>query len=269
MTTAEGPVSGGKWGSSAPRPRSESGIYTAVAVEQSSLENAQGESCSGHVRDQHEPSGSRHRTGAGSTRSKENKPTFKGTASEAGIVTVKVFKGTEAKGEEVAKLSTTGQRKAEWTVSVPGTLADGKYTVQATEPSGDRERAGVQRSRPVRSLHESADGDDGRTGGAFEGKQTHLQRDGREPGEVTVHVFKGKEAKGTEATKFTATVGSKGEWSVSPADGARGRNLHRGCDRAERDRERTEAKANRGYVHRLHGTADREDHPGCGKTLEA
>ena len=33
-------------------------------------------------------------------RSNVNKPTFKGTASEPGPVTVHVFKGSEAKGEE-------------------------------------------------------------------------------------------------------------------------------------------------------------------------
>ena len=47
-------------------------------------------------------------------------------------------------------------------------------------------------------------------------RTTQVQGHGQRTGQVTVRVFKGKEAKGTEAAKLTATVG-QGKWSVPPA----------------------------------------------------
>ncbi len=214
VASAEGPVSGGKWGAISSSTPLTNGIYTAVAVEQSSLENAAGESAPiTFVVNTNPPEVAIEPPPP--TRSKENKPTFKGTASEAGTVTVKVYKGTEAKGEEAAKLSAT-VTEGKWTASVTGTLPDGKYTVQATESSAIGNGPGssaadqfeVFTSPPTVTLDELA-------ARSKENKPT-FKGTASEPGQVTVHVYKGKEAKGTEAVKLTATVGAKGEWAVSP-----------------------------------------------------
>ena len=212
VATAEGPVSGDKWGAVSSSTTLTSGTYTAVAVEQSSLENAAGESAPvTFVINTNPPEVT---VEAPPARSKESKPTFKGTASEAGTVTVKVFKGTEAKGEEAAKLSATVV-EGKWTASVTGTLLDGKYTVQATEPSAIGNGPGSSAAdqfevftKPPTVTMEAPKERSNESKPTFKGTAS-------EPGQVTVHVFNGKEAKGTE-TKLTATVGSKGEWSVAP-----------------------------------------------------
>ncbi len=102
VATAEGAVSSEKWGPVSSSTVLPSGTYTAVAVEQSSLGNAPGESAPvTFVVNTKPPEVAIEPPPP--ARSKENKPTFKGTASEAGTVTVHVYKGTEAKGEEAAK----------------------------------------------------------------------------------------------------------------------------------------------------------------------
>ncbi len=215
VATAEGPVSGGKWGAVSSSTTLTSGTYTAVAVEQSSLENAAGESAPvTFVINTSPPEVAIEPPPP--TRSNVSKPTFKGTASEAGTVTVHVYKGSEAKGEEAAKLTAT-VAEGKWTASVTGTLPDGKYTVQATEPSAIGNGPGssaadhfeVFTSPPTVTMEALKERSN-------ESKPT-FKGTASEPGVVTVHIYKGKEAKGTEATKLTATVGSKGEWSVSPA----------------------------------------------------
>ena len=215
VASAEGPVSGGKWGAISSTTTLTSGTYTAVAVEQSSLENAAGESTPvTFVINTLPPVVT---VEAPPARSKENKPTFKGTASEAGTVMVHVYKGSEAKGEEAAKPTAT-VTEGKWSASVPSTLPDGKYTLQATELSALGNGTGkseppatfeVFTKPPTVTMEELA-------ARSKENKPT-FKGTASEPGPVTVHVYKGKEAKGTEAAKLTATVGAKGEWSVSPA----------------------------------------------------
>ena len=216
VATAEAAVSGGKWGPISSSTGLTSGTYTAVAVEQSSLENAPGESAP--VTFVVNTSPPEVTIEAPLTRSNENKPAFKGTASEAGTVTVHVYKGTEAKGEEAAKLSAT-VAEGKWTASVTGVLADGKYTVQATEPSAIGNGTGSSAAdtfevftKPPTVTMEALKERSNESKPTFKGTAS-------EAGVVTVHVFKGKEAKGTEAASLKATVGPKGEWAVAPATG--------------------------------------------------
>ena len=158
VATAEGSVSGKKWGPASSSTTLSSGTYTAVAEEESSLGNATGQS--GAVTFIVNTSPPEVTIEAPSSRSKNNQPTFKGTASEAGTVTVHVYKGSEAKGEEAAKLTAT-------------VSAEGKWTVGVRAPSGrplhgagngaerHRKRAGGEQSGLLRSLHGAADRDDG------------------------------------------------------------------------------------------------------------
>ena len=244
VATAEGPVSSEKWGPVSSSTVLTSGTYTAVAIEQSSLGNAPGRKRSGHVRGQHRNRRKSTIEPPPPARSKDNKPTFKGTASEAGTVTVHVYKGTEAKGEEAAKLTAT----------VVGRQMDGERDGHACgrqihgpgdRAERDRERAGVERSRPVRSLHETADGDDGSAGGTVERKQTDLQRHGQRTGPGDGPRLQGQRSERHRSAEIDSDGGGQRRMVGLAGVGAAGRNLHGGRDRAERDRQRTKAKANR------------------------
>ena len=78
----------------------------------------------------------------------DNTPAFSGTASDPKEeVTVQVFKGPEAKGEEVAK-GKTKVSGGNWSVAPLGTaLKDGKYTAIASQPSSLKNPTGA--SAPV------------------------------------------------------------------------------------------------------------------------
>ncbi len=85
------------------------------------------------------------------TRSNKNEPKFKGTASEAGIVTVRVFKGKEAKGTEAAKLTATVGAKGEWSVTQTTPLPDETYTAIASEPSAIGNEEGKSEPQHLRT----------------------------------------------------------------------------------------------------------------------
>ena len=203
-----------KWGPVSSSPALLTGTYTAVAEEASSLGNATGKSSTVTFVVNTEPPVVT--VEAPPARSKESKPTFKGTASEAGQVTVHVYKGSKAEGEEAAKLSATVS-EGKWSVGVASTLPDGIYTVQATEPSAIGNGPGASTAdtfeiftKPPTVTMEAPATRSKENKPTFKGTAS-------EPGQVTVRVFKGKEAKGTEAANLKATVGAKGEWSVAPA----------------------------------------------------
>jgi len=68
-------------------------------------------------------------------RSNEAEPTFSGTASEPGTVTVHIHEGTGNGGPVVASLMATVSETGEWSVTDSSGLADGPYTAVAIEPS--------------------------------------------------------------------------------------------------------------------------------------
>jgi hypothetical protein len=158
VATAEATVTGGKWGPVSSSTVLGSGEYTAQASEPSSLGNAGGKS---------EPRTFVINTNppivtleALAPRSNVTKPTFKGTASELGQVTVHVFKGTEPKGEEAVTLKATVNGENKWSVTATNELPDGKYTAVATEPSAIKNPEGKSEPRGrVRNLHQTTEGD--------------------------------------------------------------------------------------------------------------
>ncbi len=133
-------------------------------------------------------------------------------------MTVHIYEGTGTAGKEVESLTATVSGEHKWHVTVTTALADGKYTAQATEPSSIGNATGKSEppqtfevfTKPPTVTMEALPERSNENEPKFKGTAS-------EPGTVTVRVFKGKEAKGTEAAKLTATVGAKGEWSVTQA----------------------------------------------------
>ena len=154
------------------------GKYTAVAVEPSSIENASGESKAVQFEIVTRPPTVTME--ALIPRSKENTPTFKGTASEPGQVTVHVYKGKEDKGTEAAKLQATVGPKGEWSVPTTTALPDETYTAVATEPSAIGNAQGESALGHVRNLHETSDSRNHEwTVGALEQEPTVVRREGQ------------------------------------------------------------------------------------------
>jgi hypothetical protein len=213
--TLKATVSEGKWSVAQPVALVD-GTYTAIATELSAVGNEAGTSA---------PSTFEIFTKAPTvtlvalpTRSKQNKPTFEGTASEQGTVTVHVYEGSKAEGKEAATLKAAVSGEGKWSIAPMAALLDGKYTALATEPSAIGNPEGKSASStfevftkaptvtmvaitPTRSKQSKP---------TFEGTAS-------EPGQVTVHVFEGSSAEGTEAVTLKATVSPEGKWSIAPA----------------------------------------------------
>ena len=147
MTLKATPSGAGAW-SVAASGELVDGKYTAQATQLSSLGNAEGKTAPEEFEIFTKPP--TVTLEPLSERSKENQPTFKGTASEPGQVTVHVFKGGEASGTEAAKLTATVGPKGEWSVSQSSQLADETYTAVATEPSAIGNEEG--QSKPSRTF---------------------------------------------------------------------------------------------------------------------
>jgi hypothetical protein len=219
VATAEGKVAGESWGPVSSTTALGESEYTAVAEEESSLGNGPGKSEEQHFKIiTKPPTVTLKELFPPTKRGNKNEPTFEGTASEVGTVTVHVFKGPEAKGEEAASLKAT-VAEGKWAVAPTTPLADGEYTAIAIEPSSvgvgegksETQTFKVDTKPPAVTLKElfppTKRGNV--TKPPFEGTAS-------EAGTVTVHVFKGGEAKGEEAATLTATA-SEGKWGVTPA----------------------------------------------------
>ena len=242
-----------------------SGTYTAVAIEQSELGNAQGESAPVTFVVNTKPPEVAIEP-APPTRSKENKPTFKGTASEAGTV---VVKSTRAPKRKAKKPPNSAPR---WRKEMDGER-DGHPPGRQIHGPGDRaernrERDGGQRGRPFEVFTKPPTVTMEELAARSKENKPTFKGTASEPGQVTVHVYKGKEAKGTEATKLTATVGRQRRM-VGLAGRRRSPDETYTASRRSRARSATNrAKANRADFESLHRSPDREDHARAERTLE-
>ena len=147
-------------------------------------------------------------------RSNKTKPAFEGEASETEPVSVHIYEGTTTSGKEVVPALKATVSEGKWHVTATTELAEGKYTAVAVEPSSIENASGESKAvqfeivtRPPTVTMEALIPRSKENTPNFKGTAS-------EPGQVTVHVYKGKEDKGTEAAKLQATVGPKGEWSV-------------------------------------------------------
>ena len=128
----------GEW--SVPAATLPDETYTAVATEPSAIGNAEGESApTTFTIFTRPPTVTIEQP---SERSKENQPTFKGTASEPGTVTVHIYEGSGTTGPEVTSLSAAVSGH-EWRVAPTTALKDGTYTAVATEPSAIGNESGT------------------------------------------------------------------------------------------------------------------------------
>ena len=131
-------------------------------------------------------------------------------------MTVHIYEGTGTSGPELPSLSATVSSEHKWHVTATTALADGKYTVAGHRAELAGQRTGKSEppqtfevfTKPPTVTLEALEARSNKNEPKFKGTAS-------EPGTVTVRVFKGKEAKGTEAAELTATVNAKGEWSVS------------------------------------------------------
>ncbi len=193
-TAVAHPSVAGAWSSGAAGTALVSGEYTAVAVQESSLGNGPGTSEPvTFVVNTEAPKVSLEGPPA---RSKDSTPSFKGSASEAGIVTVHVHKGATVSGSEVAKVSATVSGGS-WSATVSSELADGQYTAVATEPSALGNGEGTSSS--VTFEVDTAAPTVGLVAPPARSKNTTPSFEGAtsEVGEVKVAIYAGSSATGT------------------------------------------------------------------------
>jgi large repetitive protein len=186
--------------------------YTAVAKEVSGLGNAEGSSKPiAFVVDKLPPTVALTQT---TTPSKDATPTFSGTGSENNTeVVVRVYEGTEAKGTEVGKAIATVSGGTFTTPAVSLASGTHTYTAQATEASGIGNAAGVSAAETFvvdteapkvkLNLPTTPSNDTTPTFTGSAGEET----------EVTIHVYEGTKAEGTEVAKATTTA-KGGSFSV-------------------------------------------------------
>ena len=242
-----------------------SGTYTAVAVEQSSIENAPGESAPVTFVINTNPPVVAIERAAGALEGKQTHVQRHRQRSRhrRPCTSTRAPKRKAKKQTKLTAIVTEGK----WTATVTGTLPDGKYTIQATEPSAIGNGPGSSTADPYEVFTHPPTVTMEALKERSKENQPTFKGTASEPGQVTVHVFKGKEAKGTKAAELTATVNAKGEWSVSPGTALPDETYTAvATEPSAIGNEQGESKPS--TFDRLHGTTDREDHPGPERTLE-
>jgi hypothetical protein len=216
-TATAHPAGAGGWTSTATSQALTSGQYTAVAVQESALGNGPGTSTAQTFEVNTEPP--RVTLNQLASPSKVTTPRFSGTASEAGEVTVHVFKGAEASGTEVATVKGTVKGGSWESAEVSSALAEGEYTALASEPSALGNSPGTSSAMTFKVVTKSPtvtleqpESPSNVTTPSFGGEASADT-------EVVVHIYAGTKAQGTPVATATATV-SAGTWHSGPASPA-------------------------------------------------
>jgi large repetitive protein len=146
VSSATAAGTGGAWTSSKASPSLVSGQYTAVATQESSLGNPDGESAP--VTFTVDTSSPTVTLSQPTSPSNNTTPSFTGNASDpTEPVTVQIFAGATAKGTVVSTAKATATGGA-WTSSKASpALPSGQYTAIATQPSSLGNPAGTSSSR--------------------------------------------------------------------------------------------------------------------------
>ena len=228
-------------------------VYTAVAVQTSKLTSLEGESEPQTFEvDTRPPRVTITQIGP-QVGEPEKQPTLTGTASDPKEeVTVRLYKGGEPKGVEVASLkaAVSGGR---WAVQVPSALIEGKYTALATQPSSLKNPPGeslpmtfeVILASPVVTLREipSPTSD---VAPSFSGTATDPKE------KVVVRVYAGSQAEGAPVASVGAEVANQ-----AVVLGVAGHRRRVAAERRiHRDRRTAELVAEQGGLERadpLHG----------------
>jgi hypothetical protein len=207
---------GGTWSSGAASKALTTGEYTAVAKQESSLVgNPSGSSLPvSFFVDTRSPTVTIEQP---SPLSNNANPTFKGEASDSTPVVVHILNKANA---EVTSFSTS-PTSGHWSTNGEGTLSSESYSAYATQESSLKNPPGesthvaftVETRAPMVTLNESSVAKrSNNTAPSFNGTATDTTK-------VTVRVFAGSKAEGTEVATATET-GTGGAWSspsVSPA----------------------------------------------------
>jgi Bacterial Ig-like domain/PKD domain len=212
VSRASATGTGGAWASGEANTALGSGTYTAVATQASSLGNPGG--TSNAITFEVDLSSPTVTIEGPPALSKDNKPTFSGTATDTTNVKVHVYNGAE---EEIASASARPEA-GRWSTNSEGLLASGTYSAVATQesslgnPPGESARVNftVNSEPPKITLNPPALRSNNRTP-SFTGTASDT-----EP--VVVHVYEGSKPEGTEVAKASAT-GTGGSFStgaVSP-----------------------------------------------------
>ena len=209
VATLEAEGTGGAWASASVSPPLEDGIYTAVAMQSSSLGNGVGESAPATFEvDTGPPTVTMD---APASRSSDTAPSFSGSASESTPVTVEIFEGTRAEGTIVATASAPGTRGAWSTGTLARPLPRGRHTFTAIaiQPSELGNPAG--RSSPVTFVVDTEPPTITLSAPASPSNDTEPSFSGTtsEATPVTIEVYEGDQPEG----KLVASA-------VAPAEGA-------------------------------------------------
>ena len=191
----------------------ESGTYSAVATQESSLENPQGESA--HVTFTVNTQPPKLTLNSPALRSNDRTPSFDGTASDTEQVVVRVYEGTKPEGKEVAGASTASTGGSFTTGPVSPQLAAGvhTYTAIASQKSSLGNPEGksnpvtfvVDTSSPTVTLNRPPSPSN-TTAPTFSGTASDT-----EP--VEINVYRGAKAQGTPVAKAKAPGGAGGSWT--------------------------------------------------------
>ncbi len=218
-SATSGSPSGGKWVSGSLSRALTSGSYTAVAVQESSLEDDRaGESAP--ISFTVETAPPEVRLNAPAKRSGDTAPTFSGTATDTTPVTVNIYRGAVAGGTPVATANAGAPVGGSWTSAAASpVLTSGTYTAQAVENSSIGNGPGTSEARtfevdtsaPKVELNQPARRSNDTTP-SFSGTASETTT-------VTVEIFKGGSTTGSPVSKATAN-GTGGAWSSGPASPA-------------------------------------------------
>ncbi|HWW90657.1 MAG TPA: Ig-like domain-containing protein [Solirubrobacteraceae bacterium] len=210
VSTATASGTGGGWSSGEASPALESGEYTAVAVQESSLGNGTGHSNTvSFIVNTKPPTVSLHQP---APLSNDTTPSFTGFASDATSVTVKIYSGSNVVAE-----ATANGNGGEWvSEEAHPALASGKYTAIATQPSSLGNSPGtsetvsftVETGPPHVTLKQPTTPSN-HTTPSFTGTATDHTP-------VIVDIYSGATAKGQIVSEATAT-GTGGTWTSGAA----------------------------------------------------
>jgi hypothetical protein len=221
VASATASPSGGGWSTSKEGSLS-SGTYSAYATQASSLGNKEGES--GHVSftiERNSPKVAVKSPG----RTNNVTPSFSGTGSDTTTVTVSIYNESKTEGTPVATATASGTGGAWTSGPASASLANGRYTAVARQPSSLGNPPGVSApeafevntSAPTVTLNPPPVLSNNTTP-AFTGTASETET-------VTVRIYHGTKAEGSVVASATAT-GTGGAWTSTAAGPALARGTY-------------------------------------------
>jgi hypothetical protein len=223
VASATAPGTGGAWTSGPASPALADGQYTAIATQPSSLGNPSGVSAPVTFTVNTKPPSVTLESPP--TPSNNTTPSFTGTATDTTTVTVKIYAGAKAEGAVVSTATGAGTGGAWSSGKASPALTTGQYTAIASQPSSIGNEEGksapvtfkVDTTSPTVTLSQPPSPSSNTTP-SFKGTAS-----AKEP--VTVKIYEGTKAEGSEVSSATAT-GTGGAWTSGTAKPALASGTH-------------------------------------------